>query len=383
VPLRTVVLVPVIAACAAAASIPPAAARTSADLPARSQLVQDRQVFLQTAEQGLAAARKYFWNAKAGWYDDFLFTPANTSTPLARLWSAYPLFETLAAVAVADPSPANKAALRSFANQAATLYWNPNLKPLGGYEWYPGLRSVKSTAYFDDSGWWGLAFIDAYRATHDPAYLDAAHRAFVFIVGAGWDPKRGGVWWETQHRHKTIEPLAAGVLIGTWLYKVRHKPWYLAQVNKLLRWANTHSCNKARGLYQRNATDGTVMDYAQGLMIAATQELCVLRKQPALCGRARALANASDRAFPTELAWAPQNDVVYVRWMLDYYRMTGDVRWYSLAYQNAKRALANSRGIYGLFTGRWSGEWLADGLQEHAATIELFAWLAASPLPKA
>jgi hypothetical protein len=50
--------------------------------------------------------------------------------------------------------------------------------------------------------------------------------------------------------------------------------------------------------------------------------------------------------------------------------------------QNAKRALANSRGIYGLFTKRWSGEWLADGLQEHAATIELFAWLAASPVPK-
>jgi hypothetical protein len=67
--------------------------------------------------------------------------------------------------------------------------------------------------------------------------------------------------------------------------------------------------------------------------------------------------------------------------MLEYGRLSGDGRWWALAYRNAQRALASSRGIYELFTRNWDGMWLADGLEEHAGTTELFAWLAATPPP--
>ena len=63
--------------------------------------------YLQTAEQGLALVRKHWWNADAAWYDDTY----NGQPPLmllARLWSAYPLFETYVALALADPTPAKK-----------------------------------------------------------------------------------------------------------------------------------------------------------------------------------------------------------------------------------------------------------------------------------
>ena len=355
------------------AARPAAPVRAASAPPTREQL-------LATAQQGLATLKRLAWNSKLGWYNDFLYGGAE-HMPLARLWSAYPLFEALAGVAAADPSAANKAALRRFADKAAQLYWNPNLKPVGGYEWYPGLRSRTSTAYFDDSGWWGLAFIDAYRVTGERAYLAAAHRALLFIVAAGWDPKRGGVWWETQHRHKTAEPLAAAVVIGTWLYEARHKAWYLQQVKKLLGWADAHSFNRARGLYQRNATDATVMSYVQGLMIAAHQELCRIERRPALCLKARSLMTASLKAFGNDLDWAPQYDVVYLRWLLDYYKRSGDVRAYQLALHNAQRALAHGRDARGNWVNDWSGKWIADGVEEDAATLELFAWLAASPTP--
>jgi uncharacterized protein YyaL (SSP411 family) len=364
----------------AAVALAVLSAAAFAGTPTKTALEQARQTYLATAEQGLADVHKRFWDAQRGWYDDFVNDP-NDHMPLARLWSAYPLFETLAGVVAADPTSANKAALRDFADKGADLYWNPKLVPVGGYEWYPGLRAKVSTAYFDDSGWWGLAFIDAYRVTGDARYLADAHRAFVFIVGAGWDKARGGVWWETQHRHKTIEPLAAAVLIGTLLYKERHRPWYLQQVDKLMHWADAHSFNKARGLYQRNAGDTTVMDYAQGLMIAADAELCRAAHRPALCAKARTLADAAARAFPRDLQWSPSYDVVYVRWMLDYYRLTHDARWYDLAAHNAERALANARSSNGLWTSSWDGRWIADGLQHDAATLELFAWTAAAPLP--
>jgi uncharacterized protein YyaL (SSP411 family) len=216
--------------------------------------------------------------------------------------------------------------------------------------------------------------------TGKAAYLGAARRALRFIVTSGWDPGSGGAWWNTRHDHKTIEPLAAAVLIATRLYEVQHRPGDLRWATKLLAWANAHSFNKKRGLYQRSATDDTVMDYVQGLMITANWELCQMLHRPALCKKARTLANAALVAFPRDLDWAPAYDVVYLRWMLEYSRESGDGRWYKLAAHNAERALA-ARNESGYYLNRWDGTPLADGLIEQAANLELFAWLAATPAP--
>lgn len=346
-------------------------------LPSNEEVAEQRAALLAAAEQGIADARRRWWDDAAAWYTDFLF-PASEDENLARLWSVYPLLEALAGVEAAQPTPDHLAALRRVADTLAGRYWNPDLKPVGGYSWYPDLKNPLSGAFFDDSGWLGVAYVDVYEATHDPKYLNEAHRAFVFIVGAGWDPREGGVWWETAHSYKTIEPLAAAVLIGTELYKVRHKRWYLNWVDKLLTWADANSFNRARGLYQRSATDDTVMNYVQGLMIVATQELCIAAKRPRLCGKARQLADAAAVAFPSDWWWAPQYDVVYLRWMLEYYRLTGDPRWYALAFKNARLALENSSDQdNGLYTHGWDGRWIADGLEEHAGNVALMAWTAA------
>jgi Glycosyl hydrolase family 76 len=336
--------------------------------------------YLALAQQGLADVRAHWWNASAGWYDD-TYNEQPPSMPLARLWSAYPLFETYVGVEIAQPTAANKAALTSFANQAAALYWNPDVKPYGGYGYYPNMRGATANVYYDDSGWWGLSFIDAYQATHNPAFLQDARQAMLFIVGSGWDSKQGGgIWWDTFHHHKTIEPLAAAVMIGTRLYAINGDRWALGWAQKLLTWANAHSFNTQRGLYQRNATDNTVMDYVQGVMATANWELCKALNKPAMCTKAQQIANAALAAFPRALSWSPEYDVVYLQWMLEYYRESGDARFYSLAAYNAGRALAavNESGYY---LNRWDGTPLADGLGQEAANLELFAWMAASPAP--
>jgi uncharacterized protein YyaL (SSP411 family) len=334
--------------------------------------------YLATAQQGLALVRQHWWNADAGWYND-TFNAQPPSMPLARLWSAYPLFETYVAVAAAQPTPANEQALTEFADSAAKLYWNPDPKPYGGYGWYPNQRGARADIYFDDSGWFGLAFIDAYAVTHKAAYLADARRALRLIVGSGWDPSHGGgVWWDTFHRHKTIEPLAAAAMIGTRLYTISHDRWALGWATKLLDWANAHSFDTRHGVYQRSATDSTDMDYVQGLMVTANWELCKALRQPARCTKARQVANASLATFPRDLNWAPMFDVVYLQWMLEYYRDSGDGRWYALAARNAQRALA-SINASGYFLNRWDGTPLADGLGEEASNLELFAWVAATP----
>jgi hypothetical protein len=336
--------------------------------------------YLMAAQRGLAEVQGHWWDAKASWYYD-TYNRRPPSMPLARLWSAYPLFETYVAVAAAQPTATNIAALRSFADAAADLYWNPDVKPYGGYGYYPGMRGPRVNVYYDDSGWWGLSFIDAYSVTHDAAYLADARRALLFIVGSGWDAKRGGgVWWDTFHHHKTIEPLAAALVIGTRLYETNNDKWALGWVQKLLAWANAHSFNKARGVYQRSATDPTVMDYVQGLMVTANWELCKALHKQAMCTKAQQVANASLAVFPANLNWAPMYDVVYLRWMLEYYKDSGDSRFYDLAVRNASRALA-SINESGYYLNRWDGTPLDDSVGTESASLELFAWLAAMPTP--
>ncbi len=337
--------------------------------------------YLSLAQQGLSDVQAHWWNASAGWYND-TYTGQPASMPLARLWSAYPLFETLVGVELAQPTAANKKALTDFADKAAALYWNPNIKPYGGYGYYPGMRSAQANVYYDDSGWWGLSFIDAYQASHNPAYLADARRAMRFIVGSGWDAKLGGgTWWDTFHHHKTIEPLAAAVMIGTRLYTLDHDTWALGWAQKLLAWANAHSFNQTAGLYQRSATDNTVMDYVQGLMATANWELCKALKKQSYCAKAQQVANASLSQFGQNLDWAPMYDVVYLQWMLEYSKESGDTRFYDLAVHNAARAQSDALNESGYYLNNWQGKPLADGLGEEASNLELFAWLAASPPP--
>src|SRR5947208_1603725 len=80
--------------------------------------------FLALAEQGAAQARAAFKDSRHGvwnghrnvplsWYDERL--RSRIKYPLATIWGAVPLFESLAAIASANPSAANRRALDVFA----------------------------------------------------------------------------------------------------------------------------------------------------------------------------------------------------------------------------------------------------------------------------
>lgn len=334
---------------------------------------------LAHAEQGLAAVHAHWWDSEASWYDDVEGSTA--FMPLARLWSAFPVFEATDAVAIADPSASHLAAVRSFV-AGAERYWNPAMQ---GYAYYPGATGNDKLTFFDDNGWWALAFLDAYRATHDHRDIVDAARAFRFIDARGWDGN--GVWWDTRHHKKTSEPLAAEILAGALLYRDTHSPGYLRVSLRLLRWANAHSWNASRGLYQRNADDPTVMDYVEGMMAAALGELCKATGNHAYCTKAEQVGQASLASFGRSLNWGPQYDVVYLRWMLDLYTLDHNATWWQLAVQNAQTALAHAADANGLWTLGWDGapatshQGEPNMVEFQAATTSLFAWLAVVKQP--
>jgi hypothetical protein len=88
------------AACSALVVLVVAAAGLVADARAAPRAVRPPAFYLAAAQLGLADVQAHWWDAKDGWYYD-TYNRQPPSMPLARLWSAYPLFETLIAVATA------------------------------------------------------------------------------------------------------------------------------------------------------------------------------------------------------------------------------------------------------------------------------------------
>jgi hypothetical protein len=359
--------------------VPAASAGPSS--PARPAVHVGKLGFVALAEYDLARTEKVFWDPQAHWYYERLPKTWNPTKPLARLWAAFPLFEAVDAVAIADPTPANKAAVQTFA-LGAEKYYNPAIKPVGGYDWYPGIRNPKEHTYFDDNGWWELAYLDAYRATGDTRDLHDAELAFRFIAVSGWDPDGGGVWWETLHLHKTSEPLAAEIYGGLALYQYTHQATYLQTAEKFLNWANRYSWNTAKGLYQRNETDATVLDYVEGMMIGADLELCQIRGVTGPCTAAEQLAKASVKVFPYYVDWTPAADLIYLRFMLDLYQYDGNAQWYTMVYDNAMRARKLALAPDGFYFRHWNGSrFPVRLLQPAAATLALFAWVGGTTPP--
>lgn len=341
-----------------------------------------QDMYFRAADEGIAQTKTVWWNPAADWFSQEPHQPTDGPLQVATLWDVFPLFEAADLVQTSRPS-ASRRAMVELIGRGAERYWNPEFKPVGGY-WYRPERRPGVNVFFDDNGWWALAFFDAYRATHEERFLTDAIRAYRFIAVAGWAANAGGgIWWDTRHDYKTSEPLAAEILVAAELYQATHRKAYLNESLKLLTWANKHSWNRRRRLYQRNGTDPTVMNYVEGMMIGAHVTLCRALHRNAYCKRAEQLADAALRAFPPSYHWAVETDAIYYRWLLTLYAVDHKARWYRVADRWAQKALANARDSRGLFTRRWDGR-TADvrRLLTPGGTLLLFAAVAAAPPPR-
>src|SRR5580658_3577361 len=205
-----------------------------------------QQHYLTLAKAGVAQAEQRWRNPRLGWYDERLGD--RERYPLATIWGIVPLFESLDAIAIAQPSAANRRALARFA-RGAERYLNRGLRPLPGYSPYPDDREADTETWFDDNGWWGLAFMNAYRATGTRRWLTDAERALAYVAAGGWDPQGGGIWWNTEHPYKAGEALAADTLLATLIYRQTHSSFALGQAEKFLLWGNTLGFSSSNGLY--------------------------------------------------------------------------------------------------------------------------------------
>lgn len=352
--------------------------------PVQQPLTAAQQRYLSLAQGGVAGAVRHWSDHRRGWYDARLGD--RDRYPLATIWDIVPLFQSLDAIAIAQPTAANRRTVTRFAT-GAEHYLNRGLHPVAGYSPYPGDRAANTETWFDDNGWWGLAFMNAYRATGSRRWLTDAERALAYIAAAGWDRSAGGIWWNTDHPYKAGAALASDTLLATLLYQRTRSSFALAQARRFLAWGNTSGFSAADELYAGSNLNPDPADYIEGPLIYAQALLCRLTSTPADCQRAERLKATALTRFGYLLDFSPQYDAIYLQWMLALYSLDHDRTLYALAADNARNAQTRALGSQGLYLLSWNGETLTPQnarpgmLQTHAATTSLFAWLAVYPPP--
>jgi Glycosyl hydrolase family 76 len=325
------------------------------------------------AERGIAQSGH--WRS-GDWYCEYL--GCTGAYPLLTVWGDVRMFEAVDAVEIASPSAAHRARVDRFA-RASERYWNPYLN---GYAPYPGDRYRGASAWFDDNGWLGIAFVQAYRATGERRYVTDARRALNFIESKGWDAAGGGgMWWNTHHPFHSGEALAADSLLAMLLYQIDHQRSQLEHARRYIDWANGHDIG-FHGLYLSGGPGSTIIDYVQGPLIYAQYLLCHASGQDGYCASAAAKAHALTQIYGVAYRLAPLYDSIFFEWMLAYGRAVGDEHWLQVARANAEQAAAHAADGRGLWLGSWWGGPITDP-QTHpgmfrtmAGTTSLFAWLA-------
>ena len=160
--------------------------------------------------------------------------------------------------------------------------------------------------YYDDEGWWALAWMDAYDLKGEPHYLAMARSIFADMSG-GWDDTcGGGIWWSKDRSYKNAIanelflsvathlaariPTGPGQTYTQWAEK--EWSWFKASgmINSDHLVNDGLTINKATGACSNN--ERTVWTYNQGVVLGALTEWARQDHDPSLLAEAQTLADA-------------------------------------------------------------------------------------------
>jgi hypothetical protein len=199
--------------------------------------------------------------------------------------------EGLAAYYIQSPPSANP--LSPPAPPSPPGYASYVLPPLGN----------SGDLFYDDNEWLGLAALQQYRTTGDPAALKRA-KLISTLVAYGWDddashPDPGGTFWTQatyNHDRNTVSNGVGSEIAGR-LYLLTRERAYLQQAIRQYDWVNRYML-APNGLYwdhvdlEGNVSKGQLA-YNQGNMIGAASLLYLATGQSSYLKQAISVAETS------------------------------------------------------------------------------------------
>ncbi|WP_263385126.1 glycoside hydrolase family 76 protein [Granulicella arctica] len=158
--------------------------------------------------------------------------------------------------------------------------------------------------YYDDEGWWALAWIDAYDLTKDERYLTMAASIFADMT-KGWDDTcNGGIWWSKDKTYKNAIAnelfLSVAAHLAARAHASEERVQYTAWAKKEWQWfANTGMINADHlvndGLVTASCKNNlkTTWSYNQGVIVGGLVELNRIAPDPTLHKTAGFIAQAT------------------------------------------------------------------------------------------
>ena len=255
--------------------------------------------------------------------------------------------------------------------------------------------------YYDDEGWWALAWIDSYDLTNDPRYLAMAQSIFQDMSG-GWDSTcGGGIWWSKDRTYKNaianelFLSVAAHLAVRTETTdRDRYAEWAdrewrgfqasgMSNPNHLVN--DGLAIDKLTGQCRNNGR--TVWTYNQGVVLGALAEWSRINPDTTLLTEARLLADTGlisltdtagvlhDPCEPASCgADAPQFKGIFVRNLRALQQVVHDPRYTAFFQTNANSIWTADRSAGDTLGLVWSGPALpADAATQGSALDALVA----------
>lgn len=159
--------------------------------------------------------------------------------------------------------------------------------------------------FYDDEGWWALAWIDAYKLTGTKKYLDMAEVIFADMT-TGWSEEcGGGIFWKKPKQYKNAIANNLFTLTAARLYKTTKKAEYLDWTTKNIEWLlGSGMINPQTGMVMDGTKNciatGAYYTYNQGVAMAALAEAYLITKDKKYINAANSIAKATIKQMITE-----------------------------------------------------------------------------------
>ena len=248
--------------------------------------------------------------------------------------------------------------------------------------------------YYDDEGWWALAWIAAYDLTHTQQYLDMASSIFTDMSG-GWDATcGGGIWWSKDKTYKNAIAnelfLSVAAHLANRVAPTDHAN-YLAWANKEWTWFQQSGMINSQNLINDGLDLTTCKNngqntwtYNQGVILGGLVELNRAQPSPQLLETAQTIANAAlthltdsngilhDTCEPNCGADGVQFKGIFARNLMALNIAEPNPKYVMFAVTNAESVWNHSRNASNAFGQVWSGPFDAENASSQSSALDAF-----------
>jgi predicted alpha-1,6-mannanase (GH76 family) len=157
--------------------------------------------------------------------------------------------------------------------------------------------------YYDDEGWWALAWIEVYDRTQQHRYLRMAESIFADMRGGWSDTCGGGIWWSKERKYKNAIAnelfLSVAAHLAERARTAQERNEYLSWATREWQWFLASGMINGDHLVNDGLTSAcsnnhrTTWTYNQGVVIGGLAELSRAEHDTALLTEAQAIAHAA------------------------------------------------------------------------------------------